>query len=368
MDASNLVEQAREAIQSGNQPLARQFLHQAVRQEPNNMAGWLWLASIAPSPKASLAYVKRAEQLAPNNPTVQKAKAWAERRLPSEPTSSMPPPSNELQSGWRRWAALASLAILLLVVGFASFWLWNSRGGETAVSPPTTALAEAKPIPGQAEPEPPLLDAAKQPDTVEQVALASIGETAIEAVPTTPEPTEEPIRILAKSAQEAAEPRAKWTATPLPTNTPVPTPTLAPTFVAQTTSWVGKRPYGVGENERWIDINLSSQTLSAFEGDTLIFSSVISSGTANHPTVTGQFRTWLKYESQTMDGRRLGYDYYLENVPYVMYFYQDYAIHGAYWHDNFGTPMSHGCVNMNIADSQWLFNWAGLGTLVNVHY
>jgi lipoprotein-anchoring transpeptidase ErfK/SrfK len=76
----------------------------------------------------------------------------------------------------------------------------------------------------------------------------------------------------------------------------------------------------------------------------------------------------LRYESQTMDGRLLGYDYYLENVPYVMYFYQDYALHGTYWHNNFGTPMSHGCVNLPTADAGWLFNWTSIGTLVNVHY
>jgi lipoprotein-anchoring transpeptidase ErfK/SrfK len=51
-----------------------------------------------------------------------------------------------------------------------------------------------------------------------------------------------------------------------------------------------------------------------------------------------------------------------------MYFYEDYALHGAYWHNNFGTPMSHGCVNMNVADAGWIFDWAPVGTLVNVHY
>ena len=69
-----------------------------------------------------------------------------------------------------------------------------------------------------------------------------------------------------------------------------------------------------------------------------------------------------------MNGYRLGYDYYLPNVPYVQYFYRDYAIHGTYWHNNFGTPMSHGCVNLTIPDSQWIFNWASNGTVVNVHY
>ncbi|NIO43122.1 MAG: L,D-transpeptidase family protein, partial [Burkholderiales bacterium] len=64
----------------------------------------------------------------------------------------------------------------------------------------------------------------------------------------------------------------------------------------------------------------------------------------------------------------LGFNYVLPNVPYVMYFYKDYAIHGTYWHNNFGTPMSHGCVNMSTADARWLYNWSSYGTLVNVHY
>ena len=68
-----------------------------------------------------------------------------------------------------------------------------------------------------------------------------------------------------------------------------------------------------------------------------------------------------------MNGYLLGYDYYLEDVPYVMYFYGDYAIHGTYWHSNFGYPMSHGCVNTSPWDASWLFSWAPLGTTVNIH-
>ena len=69
-----------------------------------------------------------------------------------------------------------------------------------------------------------------------------------------------------------------------------------------------------------------------------------------------------------MDGRRLGFDYVTPGVPHVQYFYGDFAIHGAYWHDNFGTPVSHGCVNVTPADAEWLYNWMSYGTLVNVHY
>ena len=120
--------------------------------------------------------------------------------------------------------------------------------------------------------------------------------------------------------------------------------------------------------ERWIDIDLSLQQLTAYEGDLPVFTSIVSTGTPAHPTVVGQFRIWNRTPRQTMDGRRLGYNYVLPNVPFVQYFYKDYAIHGTYWHDNFGTPMSHGCVNMTIPDAEWLYNWSDSGTLVNVHY
>jgi lipoprotein-anchoring transpeptidase ErfK/SrfK len=63
-----------------------------------------------------------------------------------------------------------------------------------------------------------------------------------------------------------------------------------------------------------------------------------------------------------------GPGYYLPNVPYTMYFYRGYAIHGTYWHHNFGTPMSHGCVNMYTPDAEWMFYFSSVGTLVNIHW
>lgn len=115
---------------------------------------------------------------------------------------------------------------------------------------------------------------------------------------------------------------------------------------------------------RWIEVNLSNQTLTAWQGDTAVMHTYISSGTSATPTVTGRFRIGNKLTSQRMVGP--GYD--LPGVPWVMYFYQAYAIHGAYWHSNFGTPMSHGCVNMTISDAQALYEWAAPGTEVYVHY
>jgi LysM repeat protein len=115
---------------------------------------------------------------------------------------------------------------------------------------------------------------------------------------------------------------------------------------------------------KWIDINLSRQTLTAYEGQTPIFTAIVSTGTRWTPTVVGTFRIYVKYVSAGMSGP--GYN--LPNVPYVMYFYRGYGIHGTYWHNNFGTPMSHGCVNMKTPEAQRLFNWAPVGTKVVTHY
>ena len=102
----------------------------------------------------------------------------------------------------------------------------------------------------------------------------------------------------------------------------------------------------------------------AYEGDQLVNSFVASTGTWEYPTVTGQYNVYVKYPYTDMSG----VDYYLADVPNTMYFYKGYAIHGTYWHSNFGTPMSHGCVNLSIPDSAWVFEFATVGTLVNVHY
>jgi lipoprotein-anchoring transpeptidase ErfK/SrfK len=80
--------------------------------------------------------------------------------------------------------------------------------------------------------------------------------------------------------------------------------------------------------------------------------------------VTGEYKIYVKVRMQDMSGP----GYYLRDVPYVMFFKGDYGLHGTYWHNNFGTPMSRGCVNLTIDDAAWLFNWASVGTIVNVHY
>lgn len=120
----------------------------------------------------------------------------------------------------------------------------------------------------------------------------------------------------------------------------------------------------MGGGTHWIEVNLTQQRVNAYAGDTLMNSFIVSTGTWQTPTVTGNYHIYAKYVSTTMSGP----GYYLTNVPYTMYFYQGYGLHGTYWHSNFGTPMSHGCVNLRTEDAAWLFTFSPIGTLVNIHY
>jgi LysM repeat protein len=122
-------------------------------------------------------------------------------------------------------------------------------------------------------------------------------------------------------------------------------------------------PVSAPTGGKWIDINTATQGLVAYEGQRPVYWATVSTGTSRTPTVKGRFRIYSKLRSGTMAGP----GYYLPNVPHIMNFYGGYAIHGTYWHNNFGWPMSHGCVNMKIGDAQWVYNWAPVGTLVVVH-
>lgn len=121
---------------------------------------------------------------------------------------------------------------------------------------------------------------------------------------------------------------------------------------------------------RWIDINLAQQVVVAYMSAQPLFMAQTASGTKKDPTEEGTHASWWRLLSQRMQGEnRFADDYYnLDAVPYIQYFHASgEAIHGCYWHDNFGQQMSHGCVNTSIVTSQWLLQWAPLGTKVVVH-
>lgn len=120
--------------------------------------------------------------------------------------------------------------------------------------------------------------------------------------------------------------------------------------------------------DKWIDVDLTRQSLIAYEGRRPVFRTRVSSGLPQYPTVVGDFSIYVKYESADMSGGAGDDAYFLPSVPYVMYFHGSYGLHGTYWHNNFGQPMSRGCVNLPTPAAEWLFNWAPLGTKVVTHY
>jgi hypothetical protein len=150
-----------------------------------------------------------------------------------------------------------------------------------------------------------------------------------------------------------------------------------------------KRMPAWGKNgERWLDVNVTKQTLVAYDGEKPVFATLISTGEAgldDHEKTTatkrGIFRIHTKYVTATMSSDEVGEEFELRDVPYVQYFEEGYALHGAYWHDRFGTPKSHGCINLSPEDARRLFfftepalptGWHGVlkpltGTVVFVH-
>lgn len=125
-------------------------------------------------------------------------------------------------------------------------------------------------------------------------------------------------------------------------------------------------PQGLTDN-RWISVNLYEQTISAYEGGKLVFATAASTGRNGFWTQPGLFQVWAKLQRDDMTGGLPGENYYyLEDVPWVLYFDQARALHGTYWHNRFGVPTSRGCVNLSPTDAHWLYDFASEGTWVYV--
>lgn len=127
-------------------------------------------------------------------------------------------------------------------------------------------------------------------------------------------------------------------------------------------------PEGV-TGDRWIEVNLYEQTLAVYDRRELVFATLIASGIEPFWTRPGLFQVTEKLETTPMRGSfeaDRSDAYYLEDVPWTMYFDQARALHGAYWRANLGFPQSHGCVNLTVGDSRWIFDWANVGDYVYV--
>jgi lipoprotein-anchoring transpeptidase ErfK/SrfK len=330
--ASQAIAQANLALRAGDRGRARRWAERALQLDAGSAEAWLVLAAVA-SPRASVEYLKRALEIDPASQRARQGMHWAIQRLKAQPAQALssrnrrralvqPAISSE---AWIRprpailpWSIVALVLIAVLAAWFGS---------------PTFSYAL---------------------NNNQALAMARVN--------------------LAKNTRTPT-PTATFTPTPTPTNTPTPTPTYTPIPTATATPKptktpvptkkpdIARLPAGIGASERWIDVDLSQQRTYAYEGNQLVRTFIVSTGTWAHPTVTGVFHIYVKYRYTLM----VGPDYYLPNVPYTMYFYKGYGLHGTYWHHNFGTPMSHGCVNLKTEDAAWLYQWASVGTTVNVH-
>jgi hypothetical protein len=125
-----------------------------------------------------------------------------------------------------------------------------------------------------------------------------------------------------------------------------------------------KMPKWATDGERWIDVSIRKQVLMAYEGTKPVYVTLVSTGEAglgdpstSKSTVLGAFRIFAKHLTTTMSSEVVGEEFELKDIPYVQYFEDGYALHAAYWHDDFGIPRSHGCINLSPEDAKWLFSW-----------
>lgn len=302
--STDWLRQGRLALRQGRPTEARHAILAALAVDPGNEQAWVQLSRLS-SPRARLAYLTRALELNPANPRAHQELRRARR------ASTVPAFHAQSLAGSRLWPIV--LLLLVSVVGLGGLATWLQFTFTFLPQPPHLA------------------------------ALSLPIKLRLTATPThTPVPT--------------------YTSTPLPA--PTETSTATPTSEATMEAGRGSLPEAVANDERWIDVNLTTQTLTAFAGAAPIQTFVVSTGVWQYPTVTGEYRIYVKYPAADMAGP----GYYLPAVPYVMYFYEGYGLHGTYWHNNFGTPMSHGCVNLRTDEAAWLFEWASVGTVVNVHY
>ena len=330
--ANDLLIKAQEALRLGDRLSARRLAEQAANIAPDWEEPWLLLAALA-GPRASTAYLSRALELNPGSERARKAIRWAVKRLrrktkyPFKRKIVLQPAKDALIT--TRTAMLPwTLVMIIIAIGLITWF-----------STPTFTLAFYEPHQAPLNAE----------NFIKPTLTPTITSTSTPTLTSTPTSTPQP------SPTASNTPTPSSTPTLLPTNTPIP--------------WNYReapagQPVNVDPNEIWIDVDISQQRLHVYRGQDVQRTFVISTGLPQYPTITGQFRVYVKYRYADMAGP----GYYLPNVPFVMYYYRGYGIHGTYWHNNFGTPMSHGCVNLTIDDSGWVYAVSQVGTLVNIHH
>jgi len=305
-----------QALREKDTHRALQFASQASHLDPNLEEAWGIMAALS-EPEKSIQYLNKALEINPESEKARAGMRWAVKRLKSQQQeivdeNLVKKKKNKKPASERRWGI--SLFSSILITGIIVL-IW-------AGIPFLNAQASAY----------------HEPRSKNVLVKPTLTPTL------TPTPTQ----------------------TPTPSPAPTPTPTLTPDTSYSSYyyhSWDIPEEVS-GTNDFWIEVDLSGQMLYAYRGDQILGSFAVSTGTSAHPTVTGAYKVYAKLPAYTM----IGPGYNLPDVPYVLFFHKGYSIHGTYWHSNFGTPMSHGCVNMHTNDAAWIYGQATIGTYVFVHY
>lgn len=325
-----LLQQAMLAYNNKDLLNAKRYAKQALKIDAHHETPWLILAATT-NPQQAYDYLQQGLLENPESERIKKALKITQNRLPQDNDSpairvSESPLAPKKKNAQKKnaWVFLVLITILLLGIGLFNPWYPVSDHVKAFFVTPEISSSHA--------------ESAYFKPTLTPTNTATFTPT--------PTPTSTPTPTITPS--------------PTPTSTNTPTPTFTPTATRPPTA----TPPIYDQTGRWIDVNLSTQMLYAYEGSTVVNSFLVSTGMYYTPTVTGRYNIYVKYEYTDMSGP----GYYIPNVPFTQYFYSGYGIHAATWHNNFGTPMSHGCINMRLEDAKWLFNWTSIGTLVNIHY
>lgn len=384
IEAREYVLKARQALRRGDPKSARQLGEQAALLVPEMEDAWLVLAASDPNPHDALAYAQKALELKPESRRARKGVEWALGQLDKARVATEGSGQNEtviplpkqhayqtaisfpqLKSNRINWLyPILLIGAGCIVIGLVAVFALTSPAFASIVSSVSAPKPTQENLWAPMEIDKPAITPinvsafspllAGTPASTSPTASLSASPTPTDAPTLSPTDifTEAPTALQTPEATETPGTMAMEIIPDTPTSEYVPPSTSSGPVVA-----------GSGNGVHWIDVDLSNQRVYAYEGDTIVNSFLVSTGTWRYPTVTGKYKIYIKLRSGNMRGP----GYFLPDVPYIMYFYKSYGLHGTYWHNNFGTPMSHGCVNLSIADAAWLYNWSYLGTVVNVH-
>ena len=396
-----------DAARAGRNNEARTHLQSVLELDPNNIPAIFWMAFVAPSAQESVTLLERVLELDPNNERAKAGINWAQQRLAAEtpatetdtnideseadePEAEEPETpdefireqlfaSQEAQERAQKGALahrarrtidpLLAIPIILGATALLVIGIW------ALVFVPPETLAAWLPMAAETNTDNPAVDTAsngevnaKEPAPVfdkspgagvkhftSQADTIIFKETPVQ-VDTPAEEIITPdvvIPTITSDAINIAPVEAPVSSVNIDLIGPVEDVLNGPRlFVAVDESLLVHQP--ATPDEKWIEVDVTEQRVTAWEGNVPVMSFVSSTGLPNTPTVIGEYNIYWKLESTLMTGP----GYYLPEVPYTMYFYAGYALHGAYWRDNFGQPMSHGCVNLSIDNSKKLFEWA----------